>query len=536
MKQIRLIEPSNESNKDWVINKSVLLDDSRIGQVSKELGNNNYEVVFNEGAPESVSFEDVLKAIFAKLNKDLGDLEGSRISIDDEGTIFNASLKKKAMVDIDQKKAISSTVTFPQILHNILSNQEHSSIISWSSDGKSCEIHSIGELSTILPKYFRSAELKNFIRKFNRWGFQRVTGCESMIFEHHLFVKDDPSLISGMVHNHYPSSNQDMNQSPPQRTHQVQHTLQSGETSGADNNKAKAPPFIESLRDMITHVAAVDPDVISWTKDGEAFHIKDQSEEKLGPYLLRFFNHNNFNSLHKKLSESGFTRLSALNGAYYHSDFRRKTSSASRRSRKQLAQTKEAENRKTGAGMGGSNIPSSIIDLKTKDKSIDHPKITTHATPDASKMLPKEDLVGRDHPGVSRKKSKWQAGIYFSGKSRYIGLFDTQEEAISSREAASELLKNASDKEVKSYDKNNDVFRAAVGSKQNCNTLFKTAVSSKSTQAAMNPSSAVVTDNLGNIHAGAMKKPQPQGIRGGKSTKEKVPGRLPPSPIYGKFV
>jgi len=105
----------------------------------------------------------------------------------------------------------------------------------------------------------------------------------------------------------------------------------------------------------------------------------------------------------------------------------------------------------------------------------------------------KEDLSEKDHPGVDRNKGKWRARIYFSRKSRYIGLFDTQEAAISSHEAAVELLKNASDEEIKAYDNNNEAFRTAVERKQNCNPFNKK-------RPKTNPSSKVQRelDKLGN--------------------------------------
>ena len=83
-------------------------------------------------------------------------------------------------------------------------------------------------------------------------------------------------------------------------------------------------PFLDALQGLVSYVDSKDPSVISWTKGGDAFHINDtvstrisrllkepnnitecslmkssphispihnaQSEEKLGPYLLKYFN------------------------------------------------------------------------------------------------------------------------------------------------------------------------------------------------------------------------------------------------------
>jgi len=126
-------------------------------------------------------------------------------------------------------------------------------------------------------------------------------------------------------------------------------TTEVDEEDEEDVEMDEAPPtkpFAEALRDMITHVVETDPAVISWSPGGEAFYIHDQSQEKLGPYLLRFFNHNNFNSLYIQLNNYGFTQPPSFggypNGAFYHPDFRRKSSNTSR-SRKRSAQTEDQE-------------------------------------------------------------------------------------------------------------------------------------------------------------------------------------------------
>lgn len=131
------------------------------------------------------------------------------------------------------------------------------------------------------------------------------------------------------------------------------------------------------------------------------------------------------------------------------------------------------------------------VERPTKDEGINN-----QSGLDASKKKsPKQDIAGKDHPGVDRHKGKWRARIYFLRKSRYIGLYDTQEAAISSHEAARELLKNASDKEVKEYDNNNEAFRKAVGCKQNCISFQADTRKPKA-----NPSSKVQRelDKLGN--------------------------------------
>jgi hypothetical protein len=96
----------------------------------------------------------------------------------------------------------SKTMSFPQILHGIISTPECQSIIYWLSDGFSFIIADKQRLSDeILPKYFRQALLNSFIRKLNRWGFRRIKSrCkgEESSFSHNHFIRDKPWLCMKM--------------------------------------------------------------------------------------------------------------------------------------------------------------------------------------------------------------------------------------------------------------------------------------------------------------------------------------------------
>ena len=96
----------------------------------------------------------------------------------------------------------SKTMSFPQILHGIISTPECQSIIYWLSDGFSFIIADKQRLSDeILPKYFRQALLNSFIRKLNRWGFRRIKSrCkgEESSFAHINFIRDKPWLCLKM--------------------------------------------------------------------------------------------------------------------------------------------------------------------------------------------------------------------------------------------------------------------------------------------------------------------------------------------------
>lgn len=108
-----------------------------------------------------------------------------------------------------QENSHNRAKTFPEILRDILSNPDHAPIASWTPSGNSFAIHDTRRFSSIiLPKYFRRAIFRSFVRKLNRWGFRsvrRVSGFECA-FEHGMFLRDFPDLSCRMNHSSNPSS------------------------------------------------------------------------------------------------------------------------------------------------------------------------------------------------------------------------------------------------------------------------------------------------------------------------------------------
>ena len=76
-------------------------------------------------------------------------------------------------------------------LHEILSKEEHQSIMSWLPHGKGFFIHKKKALAEkVLPYYFKESKFTSFTRKLNRWGFTRVTrGPESGAYYHPFFQR-----------------------------------------------------------------------------------------------------------------------------------------------------------------------------------------------------------------------------------------------------------------------------------------------------------------------------------------------------------
>jgi hypothetical protein len=74
------------------------------------------------------------------------------------------------------KNVYSSKNPFPFILHDLLEDAErfgNQSIVSWSPDGLSFQIHDKQLfLDIILPRYFRLTHLKSFKRQMQLYEFE----------------------------------------------------------------------------------------------------------------------------------------------------------------------------------------------------------------------------------------------------------------------------------------------------------------------------------------------------------------------------
>ena len=110
--------------------------------------------------------------------------------------------------DSDSAKTILSPkkkkemLTFPQVLHQILSMTEYQAIVHWLDDGRSFIIEDRRRFALeILPKYFESSLFHSFTRKLNRWGFNRAnsrSNFQELMFESKYFIRDDPMLCLRM--------------------------------------------------------------------------------------------------------------------------------------------------------------------------------------------------------------------------------------------------------------------------------------------------------------------------------------------------
>jgi hypothetical protein len=130
------------------------------------------------------------------------DTKDNNIEDDNEGSTPKASSSSSSSDTIKsppKQPTKKRTTSFPEMLREILSNEEHAHIISWSHSGKHFVVHDIHLFTTvILPKYFRQVIFRSFVRKLNRWGFKSlgISKAVAPSFGHIYFLRDAPELTA----------------------------------------------------------------------------------------------------------------------------------------------------------------------------------------------------------------------------------------------------------------------------------------------------------------------------------------------------
>jgi len=119
--------------------------------------------------------------------------ERTAVALSDDDTNRNIPNKN----DDDEEEV---PMTFPQRLMEILSNDEHSEIISWLPHGRGFMIYQKKRFATeVMPKYFKKSKFTSFTRKLNRWNFTRITrGCETGAYYHECFQRGNLRLCMQM--------------------------------------------------------------------------------------------------------------------------------------------------------------------------------------------------------------------------------------------------------------------------------------------------------------------------------------------------
>ena len=104
---------------------------------------------------------------------------------------------------LDSKELKSSKKKFPQILMDMIDNEDNNHAIIWGLDGKSFRIICPNTFTLqILPQFFKPTEYSTFTRRLYWWGFKKIskTGGDQHYYYHKLFMRERRDLcqqISG---------------------------------------------------------------------------------------------------------------------------------------------------------------------------------------------------------------------------------------------------------------------------------------------------------------------------------------------------
>ena len=93
-----------------------------------------------------------------------------------------------------------SDLTFPYNLYNMLeyasSDAQYSSIISWSSSGKSFAIHNREEfMAHVAPMFFpKQTKYRSFTRQLNLYRFSRLNN-RGVVWAHEFFIRGQTEML-----------------------------------------------------------------------------------------------------------------------------------------------------------------------------------------------------------------------------------------------------------------------------------------------------------------------------------------------------
>jgi len=144
---------------------------------------------------KAISTEVVTKGLFGTHGNYLSQFQSqmNRILENDNITNDKNSLMNDPEQSKDSDRKCMSNVPFPHQLHDILSNESYSDIITWLPHGKAFVVLDKKKFTEIVsPNYFKETKYESFTRKLNRWNFVRISkGPDAGSFEHEYFLRDD---------------------------------------------------------------------------------------------------------------------------------------------------------------------------------------------------------------------------------------------------------------------------------------------------------------------------------------------------------
>jgi len=94
----------------------------------------------------------------------------------------------------------TSMKSFPELLFDVISDEENTHILAWLPHGRGFIIHDKKRFADIiLKRYFEGAKFTSFTRRIKRWGFARVSrGAERGAYYHETFKRDRMDLVQEM--------------------------------------------------------------------------------------------------------------------------------------------------------------------------------------------------------------------------------------------------------------------------------------------------------------------------------------------------
>lgn len=148
-----------------------------------------------------------------------------------------------AAAEVPQRRRKGRTGTFPQKLHQMLSDLEReeggTDIASFLPHGRAFAIHKPRDfVKLVMPKYFRMSRFSSFQRQLNLYEFQRITdGPDKGAYFHDMFVHGRPHLSTMMKRNKIKGVKKDKNPQA-QRQQSVGDAQSSQDESHADEDSA----------------------------------------------------------------------------------------------------------------------------------------------------------------------------------------------------------------------------------------------------------------------------------------------------------
>ena len=122
-------------------------------------------------------------------------------SSDEISEIFSYSSEVQFNNDLHRsEKVCSKTTRFPLLLHTILKEDEHPSILSWCLDGNSFAVYDSGKFEKeVMPNYFQTSKWLSFLKQLNVYGFHKTNERDFAVYCHRDFVRNEPSLLNRII-------------------------------------------------------------------------------------------------------------------------------------------------------------------------------------------------------------------------------------------------------------------------------------------------------------------------------------------------